>query len=431
MTETRDAGLDAGGDADAGIASAPPSETPRADKTTAATADSCRGALRDPELQAGECWAACPAHAARIDCLELAYDLVDARRASSSAAPTTDGGSSEAPTRPASAPPARSFVGPVALWFLDGFAALMMTVLLGLCFAAIHRLTRNITEETKGGERPKAFSHSEGMSATHATATSATSFRFATTDVSSAFTRDNIHLIRALQMVALIPALLLSAAHLYGISSFLLGYSYLNDFARPSLTIIGMIAVGALFGGLFGLPNRSRPSDDAAAAEKRTHAAFGDRLEQVADWLTKLILGASLTQVHLIWDNGSIINDFFARATGMRLDYPLGTVLAIAALVSGFLMGYVTALLFLPVALHAGWRELGRITGQSEEEHEAARVQREAAGAPPPSPPIPPIKPDVVTSPPTAVTVTTTAAPSERPADESVDADSDDGENES
>lgn len=88
---------------------------------------------------------------------------------------------------------------------------------------------------------------------------------------------------------------------------------------------------------------------------------FGDRLEEVADWLTKLILGASLTQIQTIWNNGDRINEFFSRATGMRQDYPLGTVLAVAALGGGFLLGYVSTLLFLPVALHAGMVELDSI----------------------------------------------------------------------
>ena len=76
-----------------------------------------------------------------------------------------------------------------------------------------------------------------------------------------------------------------------------------------------------------------------------------NQTEQVADWLTKIILGAALTQLHWLWTNAPAINDFFANATGMISFKPLGTILAMASAICGFLLGYVAALLFLPLAL--------------------------------------------------------------------------------
>ncbi len=87
------------------------------------------------------------------------------------------------------------------------------------------------------------------------------------------------------------------------------------------------------------------------------YAEFGDRLEQVADWLTKLLLGAGLTQIHSLWTQAPVINKFFADACGFD-NRVLGTVIASGALAGGFLLGYAAALLFLPVALQAGVKEV-------------------------------------------------------------------------
>jgi hypothetical protein len=56
------------------------------------------------------------------------------------------------------------------------------------------------------------------------------------------------------------------------------------------------------------------------------YVQFSDRLEEVADWLTKLLLGAGLTQLHSLWARGASINSFFADATA---DRPLGTIIAV------------------------------------------------------------------------------------------------------
>jgi hypothetical protein len=287
-----------------------------------------------------------------------------------------------------------------ALWVLDGLTAIVVTWLLWKLFGLIYALT--------GAE--------EGNSASGEGAT-------------------NTHLKRAFQAIVFIPAVLIGGAHLYGISSYLLGFTYLADFARPAIVSVGMLSVGFFFGALFGLPNRSRaspgrepdgdsegsPASGGSSVAERTprpptgenagaqpqsalplqsvstssspapaapamapaaptgaktrpsraaagtvFAEFGDRLDQIADWLTKLLLGAGLTQLHSLWDRRAAINSFFARATAMRTDAPLGTILAFASLGSGFLLGYVAALLFLPVALHAGLKEIMSMVGHEK-----------------------------------------------------------------
>jgi hypothetical protein len=176
--------------------------------------------------------------------------------------------------------------------------------------------------------------------------------------VDQGFVDSNEHLIRAFQAIAFIPLFLLTLAHFYGASSFVTGFSYLVDFVRPALTVLGMMSVGFLFGGLFGLPSRTIASPPGGKVN--SGVMFGDRLETIADWFTKLLIGAGLTQLTQIARHYDAINDFFAGATGMQVHQPLGLVLALAALAAGFLLGYVSALLFMPIALHSGFQHLVR-----------------------------------------------------------------------
>ncbi len=183
---------------------------------------------------------------------------------------------------------------------------------------------------------------------------------------------DGDRLLVAAKTLMSIGLLLLISVHLYSVASLLVGGSYMVDFARNGLVTIGMLAIGILFGALFGLP-RAAPEGDPASG-----APNGERLSQVADWLTKVILGAALTQLHWLWANGEQINNFFANATGMISFRPLGTILAAAAGICGFLLGYVAALLFLPLALsEATVREA---TSRGFAQREAARREAEARG---------------------------------------------------
>ena len=177
------------------------------------------------------------------------------------------------------------------------------------------------------------------------------------------------NLSRAVQVIAFFPTFSVAALHLYGISSLVLGQSYIIDFGRPLIVFFASVACGGIFGGLFGLPTRRmRHSTDAktpgvtntSVDGESYEAVFGDRLEQVADWLTKVLIGATLAKVGWLWEQMPALNKFLADAAGMPSGSGLATLLAIGGLACGFALGYMAALLFLPIALEAGLRELRR-----------------------------------------------------------------------
>lgn len=132
--------------------------------------------------------------------------------------------------------------------------------------------------------------------------------------------------------------------------------------AVGALVALAAGAVGALAGFLFGLPRFSpaRVAEGPAEADAPARALAGasvltpgTNLEQVSDWLTKLLLGAGLTQLDRLggWF-GSLVDALAHALTGGGGDRaaPDARVLAgslvICYLVVGFLFGYVMTALW-------------------------------------------------------------------------------------
>jgi hypothetical protein len=135
-----------------------------------------------------------------------------------------------------------------------------------------------------------------------------------------------------------------------------------------SFAIIGvMIAgssllVGGLLGFLFGIPrtlqqdgpvelaptNAGNPTENQ---DQRVNYRANTNLEQISDWLTKILVGVGLTQINVIPGKLQQIAD--AASTGLgntdgsRI-YALAVILFFV--ISGFLFGYLWTRLFLPGA---------------------------------------------------------------------------------
>jgi hypothetical protein len=104
---------------------------------------------------------------------------------------------------------------------------------------------------------------------------------------------------------------------------------------------------GSLFGFLFGVPRFKADSDrrHAALAEEPFDQAASflpnTNLEQISDWLTKIIVGATLVQL------GPIVGllQSFSAWTGAQLREPSGAAFCGAAIIyfaaAGFMWGYL------------------------------------------------------------------------------------------
>ena len=100
---------------------------------------------------------------------------------------------------------------------------------------------------------------------------------------------------------------------------------------------------GALLGFLFGIPrSRQRPTpDDGADANPANLRRYevNTNLEQISDWLTKILVGVGLVQIGAI---GSRLGDLIdTAAAGMGSSTSLAGALLVYSLTAGFLGGYL------------------------------------------------------------------------------------------
>jgi hypothetical protein len=123
-------------------------------------------------------------------------------------------------------------------------------------------------------------------------------------------------------------------------------------FGIYSLIACAAAGTGALFGFLFGIP-RTREAErvatlgDSPGSVKQAVLAANTNLERVSDWLTTLLLGATLVQLR------SIVEWIGALGTNIRSnpDETITTVVVIYFMVVGFLGTYLVTRLYLTYAL--------------------------------------------------------------------------------
>lgn len=120
------------------------------------------------------------------------------------------------------------------------------------------------------------------------------------------------------------------------------------------------IMVGGLVGFLFGIPRRLQNDDNGkkSATEggetepnERVLYEGNTNLEQISDWLTKIIVGVTLVKLSDIVTELSKYGAGVATATGRPADAAFAIGLMIFFFIGGFLTGYLWSRLFLGRAL--------------------------------------------------------------------------------
>lgn len=118
---------------------------------------------------------------------------------------------------------------------------------------------------------------------------------------------------------------------------------------------IALSGVGGLFGFLFGVP-RTRQSENWGSRPTSGQPDNGGynqfvntNLEQISDWLTKILIGVGLTELKNI--PGGISALAYGLKFGLNDSQPLTTILILNFLIGGFFVGYLSTRLFLAGAL--------------------------------------------------------------------------------
>jgi hypothetical protein len=168
------------------------------------------------------------------------------------------------------------------------------------------------------------------------------------------------HLERAIPKLKMTIGFGLLVVIIYPISSLKLTEIISN--ASTGLMLAGAsLLAGGLLGFLFGIPRtlqretlgepREREKVIADQDEKGITYQVNTNLEQISDWLTKIIVGVGLTQLNKIPGKIQEVAQFAAQ--GMACSQTLAVALIIFFTVSGFFYSYLWARLYLGTLLRA------------------------------------------------------------------------------
>jgi hypothetical protein len=133
----------------------------------------------------------------------------------------------------------------------------------------------------------------------------------------------------------------------------------LSIFSHGTLLAVAFGSIGSLVGFLFGIP-RTLQSGSTASATGPQKATSGDQdsksagdyqqavntnLEQISDWLTKILVGVGLTQLQNIPQKLMGLAAYFQSGIGGNA--PITLTIVLNSMVFGFFAGYLLTRLFL------------------------------------------------------------------------------------
>lgn len=182
--------------------------------------------------------------------------------------------------------------------------------------------------------------------------------------------------LRVVAAALLIPALL--ALGVYGL------VTDSEAVAIGLLTAAAAFAAGALVGFLFGIPRMVAQSADAHPAvddgTPKLLYAPNTNLEQISDWLTKILVGVGLVQLGQV--GGAI--DSLANGLQDGLGEPNGHAVAVMLLISFAIAGFLSSYLFTRMRLQSALEPLREALKKQEEDLTSAlpmvRAQLDPSG---------------------------------------------------
>ena len=168
---------------------------------------------------------------------------------------------------------------------------------------------------------------------------------------------------RALRTLAVGMLLGLAAIPLYALQGRNLG-EFLSVFTVGIMLAGASLLVGGALGFLFGIPRTLQQEGTLESAEGTTNSIrpashtptvgyrVNTNLEQISDWLTKILVGVGLTQLNSIPSKLQEITRYVAKGMGASAsDEIFALSVLLYFVVVGFLFGYLWTRLFLAGAL--------------------------------------------------------------------------------
>lgn len=128
--------------------------------------------------------------------------------------------------------------------------------------------------------------------------------------------------------------------------------SYWGLFGLFIIITFASLLLGGLLGFLFAIPKLNRNYNPREDYDRSTKYMPNTNLEDVSDWLTKIIIGVTLTQLGKIPGYLQGIADYLIDNSKLMLQIdsarPFLIALIIYSFVTGFIIGYFYTRIYLP-----------------------------------------------------------------------------------
>jgi hypothetical protein len=117
------------------------------------------------------------------------------------------------------------------------------------------------------------------------------------------------------------------------------------------LLALAALVAGALTGFLFAIPRALQQSDSTTSGDATGRYAVNTNLEQISDWLTKILVGVGLVELSQVPQGFSRLSNTLAPGFGTSPSSPLiaGVVMTLFGL-WGFFLGYLLTRTYLTAA---------------------------------------------------------------------------------
>jgi len=130
----------------------------------------------------------------------------------------------------------------------------------------------------------------------------------------------------------------------------------LEMFSVMLLISIAFILVGMFMGFIFGIPRTHQESSintsNSTDEHENRYLSANTNLEQISDWLTKIIVGVGLVEIAKISEEFNKLVAFLSNGIGLQNKESIIFSLIIASLILGFLFGYLITRIYLTRAFY-------------------------------------------------------------------------------
>ena len=114
--------------------------------------------------------------------------------------------------------------------------------------------------------------------------------------------------------IHLLPIVIIIVGLISCFVSAIISLNYWNFFGLLIISSLSTLLIGVFFGFLFGIPKLNKSYNPTDNYEKTNKYNPNTNLEEISDWLTKIIVGISLTQLTKIPKYvGSIADYIFSK----------------------------------------------------------------------------------------------------------------------